>query len=226
MDLRPNAQRAKNAITLIWIVLLTQMLSLGSSIMQYDLLSDMSGMEMPDEETISANDTREMVTGLLAMAAYIVSAVFFIQWFRRAYFNLHLRSHNLRYPEGWAAGSWFVPILNWFRPYQIMRELCERTASYLQEKSLPHQAVPYGLVGWWWAVWVISAVVGQIALRTGISADSIEEISANTVVYIVAGVIEIPLAFLTIAVIKNYARMEALFALTKQEPVDVLPSTT
>lgn len=38
---------------------------------------------------------------------------------------------NLSHDESWAAGSWFVPILNLFRPVSIMKEMYVRPKEFL-----------------------------------------------------------------------------------------------
>lgn len=71
--------------------------------MQYNLIDRIAhGGEYTMEEA-DLNDLREMVIGILYVIAYIVSAVTFIQWFRRAYYNLHLLVPRLNREEGWAA---------------------------------------------------------------------------------------------------------------------------
>jgi len=132
--LRPNEQRAKSAIVLIWIVLAFEIISFISSYIQYDLLQTAANGGQISMEYATANDTRERIVGITSMIVYIISAITFIQWFRRAYYNLHLRAELLSYTEGWAAGSWFVPIVNLIRPYRIMTELYEETNELLVKK--------------------------------------------------------------------------------------------
>ena len=89
--------------------------------MQYNLIDRIAhGGEYTMEEA-DLNDLREMVIGILYVIAYIVSAVTFIQWFRRAYYNLHLLVPRLNREEGWAAGSWFVPSWTCFGPTKSCR---------------------------------------------------------------------------------------------------------
>ncbi len=57
-------------------------------------------------------------------------------WFRRAYFNLHQKVSYLSHSEGWAAGSWFVPIVNLYRPYQIMKEIYVETKELFTKRGL------------------------------------------------------------------------------------------
>src|ERR1700740_216818 len=93
--LRPNAQRAKLAIIFIWIVLGTEMLGLISEVMSYGLLQSIANGEINTEQEIALNDMREAVISLLYTGMYIGSIITFIQWFRRAYYNLGLLSKNL-----------------------------------------------------------------------------------------------------------------------------------
>ena len=135
-NLKPNGQRAKNAITLIWIVLALEIISLISGYFQYDLLQTVANGGEISTETATANETREQMIGIIYLIAYIISAITFIQWFRRAYFNLHLKVNHLSHTEGWAAGSWFVPIISLYRPYQIMKEIYQETKELLIEKGI------------------------------------------------------------------------------------------
>ena len=134
--LKPNQKRSEIAITLIWICLIVNLISLFSSYLQYELLTQLSnGVEIPNYK-LEQNDSREQLLGVVTLIVSIISAVTFIQWFRRAYFNLHSLVPNLTYTEGWAAGSWFVPIIGFYRPYQIMMELYNKTIARLEETKL------------------------------------------------------------------------------------------
>ena len=80
--------------------------------MQYDLLQTVANGGFISDEAVEANDTRESFLGIIYLIAYIISGITFIMWFRRAYFNLHQKVSWLNHSEGWAAGCWFVPIVN------------------------------------------------------------------------------------------------------------------
>lgn len=209
-SLNPNAQRAKNAITLLWIVLALEIGNLASNFFQYDLLQTAaSGGEITDEAA-AANDLRQQMMAILYTIAYIVSVTTFILWFRRAYNNLHQRAMYLSYSEGWAAGSWFVPILNLYRPYQIMKEMYTETRHLLQSKGFPEISLSAKLLGWWWALWIASRFVGQFAFRYSLKAETIDELLTGTIAEIVNGIIGIPLTIIAIRVVKEYAAVEPL----------------
>lgn len=219
--LKPNGQRAKNAILLLWIMLALDIISFISSYFQYDLLQNLViGREITEEE-VSANDTREQIIGLLYIFAYIVSIITFIQWFRRAYYNLHQKVSNLSHAEGWAAGSWFVPILCLFRPYLIMKELYEETKVVLTKKGIPSiQNLNTNLLGLWWAFWLLNNAFGQFVLRYAQRAEAIDELTTTTVASMANNSIGILLALLTIKVIANYAAVEPLLVKNEEEPIN------
>lgn len=217
-NLKPNGQRAKNAITLIWIVLALEIVSLISGYFQCDLLQTAANGGEISTETATANDTRELIIGIIYLIAFVISAVTFIQWFRRAYYNLHLRVDHLSQTEGWAAGSWFVPIVSLYRPYQIMKELYQETKELLVKKGLSiNDNFTTGSLGWWWTLWIINNVIGQFVFRYSMKAESIDELTISTVASMIGNVVGIPLALITIKVIKDYTNVEPLLIEIKDE---------
>lgn len=208
-NLKPNGQRAKNAITLIWIVLVLEIVSLISGYFQYDLLQTIANGGEISTETANTNDTIVEIIGIIYLIAYIISGVTFILWFRRAYFNLHLRVNHLSQTEGWAAGSWFVPIVSLYRPYQIMKELYHETRKLLSKKGLIiNENISTDILGWWWTLWIINSVIGQFVFRCSLKAESIDELTISTVASMIGNIAGIPLALITVKVIKDYANIE------------------
>ncbi len=217
-DLKPNEQRAKNAISLIWIVLALEIVSLISGYLQYDLLQTAANGGVISMETADANDSRERIIAIIYLIAFIISAITFIQWFRRAYFNLHIKVNGLLQPEGWAAGSWFVPVISLYRPYQIMKELYEETAEFLTKKGFSFNSnLSTRFLGWWWALWITNNVIGQFVFRYSMRAESIDELTVSTVAGMIGDIVGIPLALITIKVIKNYSSVEPFLIEIKNE---------
>ena len=210
-ELRANKQRAKMAMVLIWIMLLMDVLSFGSGYMQYDLLQmvDAGGFITPEEA--NANDSREQLVGIVSFLIAIISAITFILWFRRAYYNLHTKVEGLSFSEGWAAGSWFVPIVNLYRPYQIMQELYRDTINLLNDNGLSgEKPLNTKFLGVWWALWIISRITGQFLFRYSLRAESIDELTTSTMMSMILDMVGIPLALITIKVIKDYSSVEHL----------------
>jgi len=210
-DLRQNGQRAKNAIFLIWIVLVLEIVSFISEYFQYNLLqSAASGNQISTIEA-TANDTREQIIGVFYFIAYIFSAITFIKWFRRAYYNLHIKVNRLSFTEGWAAGSWFVPVVNFYRPYQIMKELYHETMNLLKKTELNNnQSLSAYTLGSWWTLWIISNVFDYFVFRYSMNAESINELTVSTIASMVGNIIGIPLALITVKIIREYSNIEPI----------------
>ena len=208
-NLRPNKQRAQTAIILICIVMVLDVVSLISSYFQYHLLQSAANGAGLSTEAATANDNREMIIGFIYGVAFLISGITFIQWFRRAYFNLHLKVDNLKFGEGWAAGSWFTPVISIYRPYQIMKELYQKTSELLMNNGDESTAnFSKTLVGIWWALWIINNYLGQIIFRSSLKADDINKLSSTSLMSMSESLIGIILGFITIKIIKDYSSME------------------
>jgi hypothetical protein len=195
-----------------------EIISLVSGYFQFDLLLTIEDGVYVSSTRIAANDIREQSIAWLMVLASIISGITFIQWFRRAYYNLHERCENLMYSEGWAAGSWFVPIICLFRPLQIMRELYEQTNYYLLSKGAQlKQELTTGLLGTWWTLWILNNVIGQIVFRMSVDPDTFGQIKAVSMLGMVGNIMGVILGFITLKVIKDYSEAETVLFELKEE---------
>lgn len=219
-SIRPNAERAKIAQYLIWTVMAIDILSIGSAYMQLNLLKAVQNNQVITEEMASSNDLRALIVGILYAVVFIISAVTFIQWFRRAYYNLNRRVKT-NHTEGWAAGFWFIPILSLFRPYQIMREMWDRTTGLINSRTNgPLENKSAALLGIWWTLWILSNFVGNYVSRTAFKAESIPNLINSTIADIVLSLLGIPLAIAAVMMIKSYAaKEERLLQIEKDEMI-------
>jgi len=209
-NLKPNAQRAKKAIFLIWIALVINLISLGYNFLQHDFLQLAESGSLIAMEKVRRNISTQQDIFLISIAILIITAIAFIQWFRRAYYNLHQKLDYLSYPESWAAWTWFVPIIQLFHPCWIMVELYRKTKTLLSKHTSEEYrfSLSTGIVGVWWALWVIVNISGNIIFFLYSQAKNIEEYSSAIVFSIIPGIISIPLALLTIKIIKDYSKVE------------------
>ncbi len=217
-DLKPNEQRSQNAILLIWIALAMNCISLISSYFQYDLLQTAANGGEISTEAVTSNDNREQAIGIIQLIVFALSAITFIQWFRRAYFNLHLRVNRLSHTEGWAAGCWFVPIVNLFRPYQIMKELFQETHLFLKRNEAhTTEHLSTASLGLWWTFWIINGFVGRFAFKYAMKAETIDELTRSTIAQLISNAIGIVLAIITINIIAEYSKLELVMHKVKIE---------
>ena len=206
-ELRPNQSRAKNAVLFLKIILVLEIVSLISAYLQYALLNNAD----ITEELAAANDSRQQIVGVLYLGVFIATAVTFINWFRRAYHNLGQLEENLAYLQKDTGISWFIPILNLYKPYKIMKDLYTKTQSVLEENGSASSSLSsLNTVKSWWILWVLISILGSISFRLSSNSDTIDVLLMVTAIDMIVNIISIPTAILAIQVIRNYQQTEPL----------------
>lgn len=121
---------------------------------QYSVYSDLvDGKSVSPREADEADDFAA-VTFYLSTAVMIAVAVVWPIWFRRLRMNAEVYAPGQhRFGSGWAAGSWFTPVVNLWFPKQI--------ANDIWRASSPQgpQNVRRGLLNGWWVTWIVGAVL-------------------------------------------------------------------
>jgi hypothetical protein len=147
-------------------------LSLWSSWLQLDLLS------RPFTRAEGAvNDHRELMVGGAVSVLMIVTIVIFGRWIVLAHRNLPaLGAQHLEFRPGWAVGYFFIPVLNWWKPYQAMRSLWQSSRS-VQRPEL--QDSPWILPAWW-TLWVVWSLQGNVTWRMQSGAQTVEGLALLT----------------------------------------------
>jgi hypothetical protein len=87
------------------------------------------------------------------------TAIPFLGWEYRAYRNLTALGHQkLQAKYAWVVVCWFVPIMNWFCPHQVMDELYQRSHSDCDSSA--ELATSPMSVNIWWGAWLVAAFIG------------------------------------------------------------------
>jgi hypothetical protein len=156
-----------------------------------------------------------VVAAIFTLLVFIATVIVFLIWEHRASSNL--RPLGVPHPEfssRWAVGSWFVPILNLWVPFQIVR--------YIWRKSDPDTVNANGeSASWnysdagdftlkaWWGFWIATWFVGRISYRTSMRADDLSEYTISSWVGIFASILSGAAALLAISVVRSVnARQE------------------
>jgi hypothetical protein len=190
----PNQKRAKNAIRWTWIVLIAQIIMFIYTCFDYAFQG-----KVGNNEEFTGFDLITLLIVPLFLITIIIWYVKFILWFKMAYFNLHQKVQCLSYSVGWTIGCWFVPIMNLFRPYKIMKELFEETEIILEREN-----INTGLIGRWWCVWIAYVALSSFSNNSLFNDLSIIAIIYNILWYTV-GIISY---WLTIRIIQSYSDIE------------------
>ena len=115
----------------------------------------------------------------LQLLAFALTGFAFIAWLYQARVNLRaLGVRRPRYGREWCIWGFLIPVLNLFRPYQVMREVWQASSpGTLDAFSWRDQPVPR-LLTLWWVSFVASVLVRTLALLldlgSGISLNRIQ----------------------------------------------------
>lgn len=203
--LKPNETRANNAILLVWVTFFVVILAGVSSWMQFNLIEKVEKGEFVDLEALAQNDLRENIVAVLLLVAKVISGIYFILWFRRAYYNLSQLTKLVSYSDGWAAGAWFVPILKLFRPYQIMNQLYVITPALFKKNGVKsHTEISKGNIALWWTLWIMSTLSSNISGSIILFDQSLKSFKFSFYFDMLTTLLFIPLTLITTRIIREY----------------------
>ena len=145
---------------------------------------------------------------------HIVALVLLLVWLHRSWRNAEtLGVLDLPFSAGWAVGGWFVPLLNFVRPYQSMRDV-ERASRQLASGARPE--------GWsslradrkvnlWWIFFLVSAVMSSAANNTDLSntGDVLSFIRQFALIDLVANVLHAAAGVMLLLVVRQATRAQA-----------------
>ena len=107
----------------------------------------------------------EAILLVLQFLLFLVCAVVTLRWIYVANVNARaMGASDMMVSPGWAAGWFFVPLMNLFMPFVMMRELWKassRPSDWQMEAASP------AILGWW-VLWIASGVFGVISFATAL----------------------------------------------------------
>lgn len=124
-------------------------------------------------ENAFLNDFVTRIVTLLQVLIVCLTTVSFLTWFYRVHKNLAaLGVRDLDFPSEWTIGCFFVPFLNLFSPYQVMREVWHGSdPAAIERDSAPDSGrvranlVTPASVKWWWLCFLAAVLLFNISLR-------------------------------------------------------------
>jgi hypothetical protein len=187
------------AVTIVFVILaLVCAAAVWSGVLELRLMDRIiAGGEITEAEATS-NDDRQRMFGLVQFGLGIAAAVVFIRWLYAAYQNIQIVAPaERRYSPGWAIGSWFVPIMNLFRPKQMVNDVWRAGGKDVQD------AQPGWLLLSWWLFWLVGNFAVNAAARSYNDAETAEELRTGTILFMISDVMSVVGAVLAIVVVRR-----------------------
>ena len=137
--------------------------------------------------------------------AFVLGVIFVAMWIHRAHDNLHKADiEGLEFTPGWAVGWYFIPFANFFKPFQAMRELWNKSTGRIDRDD---QVTP-GHMGFWWACWVLGNILANISTRMA-DTTNIDTYEASLVISAISGVFTVIAAVLLIKLIREITEAQS-----------------
>jgi Domain of unknown function (DUF4328) len=210
----------RRAVVLVFVVLIViDLVAVGSSLLELRLVDRVNAGEVVGDAELESNDNRQAAMGVMQTLAMIAAAIVFIRWLRLAYRNVDVLAPGFRrFRHGWAIGAWFVPFLNLWRPKQIVNDVSRATAP-----SPSQDTGPPLLVNVWWAGWLVTSVVAQIAVRLALEQDTLEQLRTSDLWYIASDSLDAIVAVLAVLVVHRLSADLDAKAAASPAPAGPLP---
>jgi hypothetical protein len=218
--------RARWAQWLLGLGALLATAALWSSWQQVQLIEEVARGTNISDTDLTANDSRQQMFGIVQLSLGLVSAVVFLMWTNAHTKRLiELGVADMRYAPKWSVWGFIVPIINLFRPYQVMSELW-KASDLMPGPDDPWVKKPTPLiVNLWFAILVVDNVAGRLISRA--SLDTIEEVlraSWFTVLLDALGVVTALIALRLVMEIDTRLRVSEERLAETGAPVTVVPA--
>ena len=186
------------------IYLIVQALAIISGMATYLVLSGAD----PSLESLEMNDIRQGIVGLIQFILFVVTSILFLYWFYAAYRNVHaLQALEATKAPSWAIWGFIVPIIALYYPYQIATEIWIGTQEFIRTKNKTFSVnQSKQLIGWWWAFFIISNVLGRFLFR---SSDNLSPLYSN-LVFLISDCIDLIGLAITLKMVEQISEAEEL----------------
>ena len=147
----------------------------------------------------SANRADAWVRGAggLWVLVFVATIVVWCVWQHRSHLAARDLVTGMELSPAWAVGCWFVPIVNYFKPFQAMRELWRAS---LGAPAWRTQST-WSVLGWWWATWLGFNVLGSLQSTAG--GDDLEAIRRSDSIGLVSVTLGIVAALLAVQIVRQ-----------------------
>ena len=189
---------ARAAGVVLALALLVAVVAVVSGGFQVSLVGKIAAGQTFPTEHLAASDRRQHAVGLAQVLALVAGAVVFLRWLHVAYGNLPALGAVPHFSRRWATLSFLVPILNLFRPYQVVRELWVGSGGGAAT-----------IVGWWWAAYLVASFLGARSFSLIATAKVPGDFLMATWVTLAADVCGTVAAALAMAIVQGVDRGQA-----------------
>ncbi|MCI4667983.1 MAG: DUF4328 domain-containing protein [Bacteroidia bacterium] len=153
-----NRERSLLAINFLWA-------NLGLGVILFFLPLYTKSLDPTEQWDTYVNSIElDSVLILFSFPLMIITAVFFVRWMYSTYDLLISHGGHITFTRRQLGWAFFIPIINLFRPYQIIVQFWEEYGRIMRKtdsENQYYQGVGKAIVGWWWFAYIVRGVIDR-----------------------------------------------------------------
>lgn len=202
------------ASVLFWVTGCLAAVAAVVTILQLVYLGDILGGGTYTEQGAAAVDARQETVSIVHLLLWVICAILFLRWIHRARTNLGaMGAAGLKYSPAWSVWSFFVPILNVYRPFQVVREIWKASEPVDRGDNTWMMIPTPPIIKWWWGFYVAAVMSGQVSsnlLRSeNAGVAGLQDISLGLLILLLSNVVEIPAAIAASRIVKRISQAQS-----------------
>jgi len=207
--IRDNSDRAKTVVGVFVCMIIVNVLAGTNCLMLYSEYHGNIAGRLAEIQSSTQLALLMLFAGL-TLVLFVIAIITFLNWFRRAYYNLHQFSkQKLSYDEDMAVWSFMIPFINLIRPHTIAQEIYDVNYDAAKKISADVPSKNNDIISIWWIAYIFLGIIVYILTSIG-GEDSIDEIIDSMLYLGIAEFIEIPRLIAAILMVKTVSAIEAI----------------
>lgn len=165
----PNGIGTNLTVACLSILALVTIAAIVSDWLQYSMLENINWIS---QEEADRNDARVSFVDNFHFVTMLLSGLAVLIWRYKANRNCwYYGAEQMRFTPEWAVGWSLVPVMNLFRPYQVMQEIWKISTDPETWKNQQSSV----LIKWWWFFCLVDVFFGRVFSRLAIKGAFKEE---------------------------------------------------
>lgn len=210
ITIKDNSIRSKNLLLILKIYLIFSCIYIAFNFYAYDIYYRIIKGFRYDYDEYNTLIYLNAFFILIALIFFILIIILYLNWYRRAYGNLiRLKINQTSYSEKMALWFWFIPIINIFKPYEIMKDIAFSTQNKILEINSEIDVKSHHLIlRIWWALFIITNSILILLKFLSYGSYDSDEVLSYTNLELYLSVTEIVKIYFFILVIKGISKNE------------------
>lgn len=153
---------------------------------------------------LKSADTLTTATGIVYAIIFSVTGILVLRWIYLTNRNAQALNPAMTVTPGWAVGWFFIPIAGLWKPFDGVRQTWQASANPQDPDSVPIPA----LLRWWWGLWVVTSIMGNIGYSLSNRADSVDGLIAANGFTLATLPVDIGLAIALTMMMRRLSQMQ------------------